>query len=82
VIEIDTPVDVCVNAALLSMDSPLRSPRSVGMPLDLTVIVRDELRFLHERRIEEQDPASLTLSEARAGALRNAFRDMGQFSVM
>jgi len=38
--------------------------------------------FLHERRIEEQDPTSLTLSEAWAGALRNAFRDMGQFSVM
>ncbi len=82
VIEVDTPVDVCVTAALLSMDSTLRSNLSVGMPLDLTVIVRDELRFSQERRIEEHDPNYLALSDAWSNALRNAFLEMGQFTVM
>ena len=80
VITVDTPVNVCITAALLSMDSTLRSNLSVGMPLDLSVIERDELRFSEIRRIEEHDPNYLSLSEAWSNALRNAFNDMFQFT--
>ncbi|GAA6179983.1 MULTISPECIES: peptidase [unclassified Shimia] len=80
VINIDSPVNVCVTAALLSMDSTLRSNLSVGMPLDLSVIAGDELRFSQISRIEDNDPNYLALSEAWSGALRNAFHDMFQFT--
>jgi putative proteasome-type protease len=80
VINAESPVNVCVTAALLSMDSTLRSNLSVGMPLDLAVVVGDELRFSQVRRIEEHDPNYLSLSEAWSNSLRNAFHDMYQFS--
>ncbi len=80
VISVDTPVDVCVTAAFLSMDSTLRSNLSVGMPLDLTVVNRDDLRFAQSRRIEDHDPNYLALSDAWSTALRDAFDDMIQVS--
>ncbi|MDP5219035.1 peptidase [Ruegeria sp. 2205SS24-7] len=81
VIGVDTPLNFCVTAALLSMDSTLRSNLSVGMPLDLSVIVRDELQFSQNRRIEEHDQNYLALSDAWSNALRNAFSDMFQYTV-
>lgn len=80
VITVDSPVNVCVTAALLSMDSTLRSNLSVGMPLDLAVVQQGEMRFAQIRRIEDHDPNYHALSEAWSGALRNAFHDMFQFS--
>lgn len=80
VINTETPVNVCVTAALLSMDSTLRSNLSVGMPLDLAVVENDKLQFSQVRRIEEHDPNYLALSEAWSNSLRNAFHDMFQFS--
>ena len=82
VIGLDTPVDVCVTAALLSMDSTIRSNLSVGMPLDLAVINSDELCFARQVRIEDHDPNYLALSEAWSNALRNAFQDMNQITVV
>ncbi|GAA6163359.1 proteasome-type protease [Pelagimonas sp. KU-00592-HH] len=82
VINVDTPVNVCVTAALLSMDSTLRSNLSVGMPLDLSVVERDTLRFSQVRRIEDHDPNYLALSEAWSNSLRNAFHDMFQHTVV
>lgn len=81
VISVDTPVNICVTAALLSMDSTLRSNLSVGMPLDLSVVVRDQLHFAQNRRIEEHDQNYLALSDGWSNALRNAFNDMSQYSV-
>jgi putative proteasome-type protease len=63
------------------MDSTLRSNLSVGMPLDMSVIVSDELRFSQNRRIEEHDQNYLALSDAWSSALRNAFSDMFQYTV-
>ena len=82
VIGTDTPVNVSITAALLSMDSTLRSNLSVGMPLDLAVIQKDELQFSQLKRIEEHDQNYLALSEAWSNALRNAFDDMFQYSVV
>ncbi len=82
VINVDSPVNVSVTAAMLSMDSTLRSNLSVGMPLDLSVINADEMRFSQIRRIEEHDQNYLALSDAWSNALRNAFNDMFDFSVV
>jgi putative proteasome-type protease len=60
-------------AALLSMDSTLRSNLTVGMPLDLCVIERDAMRVTGERRIEAGDPDFLEISSAWSTALRDAF---------
>ncbi|MBB5720825.1 putative proteasome-type protease [Loktanella ponticola] len=77
----DTPLNVCVTAALLSMDSTLRSNLSVGMPLDLTVLETDKLVFSQNRRIEEFDPDFQRLSQEWSGALRKAFDEMIHLTV-
>jgi putative proteasome-type protease len=60
-------------AVLLSMDSTLRSNLSVGMPLDLCIIRRDECRVGSQRRIEAGDEAFRAMSEAWSKALRDGF---------
>jgi putative proteasome-type protease len=60
-------------AVLLSMDSTLRSNLSVGMPLDLAVIQRDDCKVTMRRRIEDGDPAFRAMSEAWSTALRDGF---------
>ncbi len=60
-------------AALLSMDSTLRSNLSVGMPLDMAVVPRDALRVTAARRIEAGDKEFRAMSEAWSGALRDSF---------
>ncbi|MEL6316099.1 MAG: proteasome-type protease [Pseudomonadota bacterium] len=60
-------------AALLSMDSTMRSNLSVGMPLDLAVIPRDALAFQELRRIEPDDPEFHGLSQAWSELMRDAF---------
>lgn len=72
----DTPLDVSVTAALLSMDSTLRSNLSVGMPLDLTVLETDKFSFSQNRRIEEFDPSFQRLSQGWSAALRSAFDEI------
>lgn len=60
-------------AVLLSMDSTLRSNLSVGMPLDLCVIKRDELKVHNLRRIEAGDESFRAMSEAWSNALRDGY---------
>lgn len=62
--------------ALLSMDSTMRSNLSVGMPLDLVVIRRDECRVGLRRRYEPGDPKFAAMSEAWSRALREGFANM------
>lgn len=60
-------------AVLLSMDSTLRSNLSVGMPLDLAIIERDDFRVSERRRIMDGDPAFMAMSAAWSTALRDSF---------
>ncbi|MFV0243911.1 MAG: peptidase [Qingshengfaniella sp.] len=60
-------------AVLLSMDSTLRSNLSVGRPLDLAVIRKDECDIGEYRRIEQGDPTFAAMSQAWSAALRDAF---------
>lgn len=73
VVQPETSLADAQKAALLSMDSTLRSNLSVGMPLDLLVIEKDSCRIGLERRIEDQDPEFMALSAAWSQALRDAF---------
>ena len=60
-------------AVLLSMDSTLRSNLSVGMPLDLAIIEKDDCRISARRRIGDGDPDFARMSAAWSAALRDSF---------
>ena len=60
-------------AVLISMDSTLRSNLSVGMPLDLLTIRRNEYRVSTRERIEAGDSTFAAMSEAWSNALREGF---------
>ena len=79
VITPNTSLEDAIKAAVVSMDSTLRSNLSVGMPLDLTVIHRDTYRFHVRRRIEQGDVQFAQISSAWSDALRNAFHDLPPF---
>ena len=61
---------------LISMDSTLRSNLSVGMPLDLQTIRRNEYRVHTRERIEAGDPTFAAMSEAWSQALRDGFHNL------
>ena len=73
VVTMETPIEDAQKCALLSMDSTLRSNLSVGMPLDLLVIRRDELKVGLLRRIEAGDESFTRMSAAWSDALRDSF---------
>lgn len=73
VVKPSTSLSDAQKAVLLSMDSTLRSNLSVGMPLDMCVINRDEFRIGTLRRIEAGDEAFREMSEAWSRALRDGF---------
>ncbi|MFV0292760.1 MAG: proteasome-type protease [Paracoccus sp. (in: a-proteobacteria)] len=72
----ETSLEDAQKAALLSMDSTMKSNLSVGMPLDLSVIRVNDCRISAKRRIMPGDPQFSTMSEAWSEALRDAFVKM------
>ena len=81
VITPDTSIADAVKAALVSMDSTLRSNLSVGMPLDLAVMLKDSYAFGTKRRIEVGDQNFAHLSVAWSDALRHAFVELPEFHL-
>ena len=71
-----TSLEDAQKAALLSMDSTMKSNLSVGMPLDLAVIERDACRVSAKRRIMPVDAQFSAMSDAWSEALRDAFVKM------
>ncbi len=75
----EIPLEEALKAALVSMDSTLRSNLSVGMPLDLAIIGRDEYCLRSRRRIENGDRDFAALSASWSDALRHAFVDLPDY---
>jgi putative proteasome-type protease len=73
VVRPETSLADAQKAVLLSMDSTLRSNLSVGMPLDLAVIERDDCKVTMRRRIEAGDADFARMSEGWSKALRDGF---------
>jgi putative proteasome-type protease len=69
-----TPLADGVTLALISMDSTLRSNLTVGLPIDLTVVRRDDLRVSLRRRIDENDPYFAFLRQRWSESLREAYQ--------
>jgi putative proteasome-type protease len=80
VIRPETTIEDAVKAALVSMDSTLRSNLSVGMPLDLAVIRDGEYRA-RLRRIEADHAEFRQISDTWASALRQAFHDLPSVAI-
>ena len=68
----ETDVMEALKLALISMDSTLRSNLSVGLPADVLVYHRDELRAAIKHRILPDDPYFTDLSERWSRALKDA----------
>jgi len=62
-----------VKLLMVSFDSTLKANLSVGMPLDLMVIERDNFDPLHEQRIDHTDAYYQAISSSWGDALRQAF---------
>jgi putative proteasome-type protease len=75
----DMRMGVAAKLVLISFDSTLRSNLSVGMPIDLLIYRREELKVGEQRRIEENDPYFRKLSAAWSGAIRDAFAHIDEY---
>jgi putative proteasome-type protease len=75
VIKPETTIEEAIKAALVSMDSTIRSNLSVGMPLDMAVIDVDTYHA-RARRIEQDHPQFRQISDSWAQALREAFNGL------
>jgi putative proteasome-type protease len=72
----EMPIEDGIKLALISMDSTLRSNLSVGLPMDLLVLRRDELHVSLRRRINEDDEYFRMIRERWSAALREAYRSI------
>lgn len=72
----ETPIEDAIKLALISMDSTLRSNLSVGLPVDLLVLRRDELRVALKRRICDDDEYFRMIRDRWSAALREAYRSI------
>jgi putative proteasome-type protease len=73
VVNPSTPLTDAMKAAMISMDSTMRSNLSVGMPLDLAVIRAERYGVVEARRFESDDLVFRQISEAWSNELREAF---------
>jgi len=69
-----------VRLLLVSFDSTLKANLSVGMPLDMLVIERDEYAPLHERRFEGRDPYFQKVSTGWGDALKDALEALPDYN--
>lgn len=69
-----------VKLLMVSFDSTLKANLSVGLPLDLLVIGKDDFAPTHERRISAEDPYFDTISSGWGDALRTAFHSLPPYS--
>jgi putative proteasome-type protease len=69
-----------VKLMMVSFDSTLKANLSVGLPLDLLVIGRDNFKPLHEHRVTADDEYFDTISSGWGDALRSAFHSLPPYS--
>ena len=75
----DMRMGTAAKLILISFDSTIRSNLSVGMPIDLVIYRKDELKVGEQRRIEDSDPYFRKISKGWSLALRNAFAHIDEY---
>ncbi|ESR25135.1 hypothetical protein N177_2009 [Lutibaculum baratangense AMV1] len=73
---VDTGLQDALKLALISMDSTMRSNLSVGMPIDVFVYCRDQLKSELNYRIGKDEPYFQNLRTKWSEALQAAHRDI------
>ncbi|WP_394728544.1 peptidase [Altererythrobacter sp. GH1-8] len=68
-----------VKLLMVSFDSTLKANLSVGMPLDLMVIARDDFAPTHQRRIQPDDAYFSAISAGWGDALKQAFHALPSY---
>lgn len=76
VIRPSTPVDEAIKCALVSFDSTIKSNLSVGLPIDLAFVRRDECRVGLRHRIEPEDAYFGSIRRAWGQGLRKVFNEL------
>ncbi|WP_324260859.1 peptidase [Altererythrobacter sp. H2] len=70
-----------IKLLFVSFDSTLKANLSVGLPLDLLVIGKDEFVATHERRITHDDPYYQAISTGWGRALQHAFNSLPEYTL-
>lgn len=70
------PLSEAAKCALISMDSTIRSNLSVGLPLDLVIVRRDECRVSSHVDIDATNPYFQRIRERWGEALREIFSEL------
>jgi putative proteasome-type protease len=65
--------------ALVSLDSTMKSNLSVGPPLDLAILHRDELKLAHKLRLDLDTPYFAEFREAWGRQIADALRNLPKF---
>ncbi|WFL76459.1 proteasome-type protease [Altererythrobacter arenosus] len=69
-----------VKLLMVSFDSTLKANLSVGLPLDVMVIGRDEFAPIHQHRVMHDDPYFQAISSGWGDALKNAFHSLPDYT--
>lgn len=70
-----------IKLLFVSFDSTLKANLSVGLPLDLMAIARDDFAPTHQRRITAKDPYYQAISSGWGLALKQAFNSLPDYSL-
>lgn len=70
-----------VRLMMVSFDSTLKANLSVGLPLDLLVIARDQFTPLHAKRFGGSDPYFQAISSGWSDALKAALEALPNYSL-
>lgn len=70
-----------IKLLFVSFDSTLKANLSVGLPLDLLVLGRNEFAPSHERRITHDDPYYQAISSGWGQALKHAFDSLPGYAL-
>jgi len=76
VVNTGTPQKEAAKCVLISFDSTMKSNISVGLPIDLLWLPRDNLRVGLQQRIREGDPYFTMLRSRWGGGLRRVFGEL------
>ncbi|MEL6239114.1 MAG: peptidase [Pseudomonadota bacterium] len=77
----DMSFEDAVKLLMVSFDSTLKANLSVGLPLDLLVIAKDEFAPMHERRVTSEDDYFGEISSVWGDALKSAFHSLPNYSL-
>ena len=76
VVKPHTRMDEAVKCALVSFDSTMRSNLSVGLPLDIAIVRRDEARIGFRHRIDGEDNYFAALRTGWSQGLKRVFNEL------